>query len=784
MKEQALFSNLDVVRSVYKDMERVLGWYRKYYVENDETRQIYDHRDIQPYSYLLIDLESIDEPGAEERFKTELENFQKAFDTLDPKTQRPYPENIKPYLKRLYTETHGSMRFDIDWNNKKETAKFMRQMVLLQTIGTMVDKFPQEYFEIFPDPAERAKIDAGIITAMGIYNRASLTLQQAGIHMEVLNILTLMTLPASHMTEFGEYFNTLAGPALLKGEDIVIDATVDPIMEDYFSGNIIEEEQFDPMSGTMDPYEDDNAGTDIWNGIEGMVKNAHTEWMTIDRCGSVRTMDHFLINGRTLSELIQERGLHQVLTYPLAGDLLRNALTDGKSRVELVKFSSDASGEIKIDYVPIKLDLDKLSIRGSSVTNAKRDKYLNSPESLKQQKIQHRNFESKYLLKFLGERKGSTLFAKVTPEFKFRNSENLKAYEERLSALKEIPSSSDRELVNMMIATRSDAEKSGAGFNFDTVNYFEERQVNTDDLLENINSFVNILAAKGDKTDAQMAQIIRSAQMAAYCYTVAHPTPDTEADIASHKAIVQIIGRPDKAFADIMSKGLKNELGKMPSIDAAVKDLMNAGKEKMEEARNRARAGENTYQKRVNEINERLAKVKGDVFDLNDGGAKEKQLLEEQKMLEDGLVQLRDAEIARLEEEYAKGRLPRDYFEQRRVDVEQGKHERKLPFGASERPSFKQFKIDNALALDGMSSSDVKFAYENMMESARREETKFILNAIMSEQRAAEASAPAISEEPVKEQMSILEVKESFEGPKSPEIKQSSPVTEKTLNNK
>ena len=783
MKEEVLFSNLEVVQSVYNDMERVFSWYKKYYVQNDTTRQIYDHRDIQPYSYLLIDLESINEPGAEEKFKTELENFQKAFDTLDPKTKRPYPENIKPYLKRLYTETDGGMRFDIDWNSKKEMTKFLRQMVLLQTIGTMAVNFPKEYFEVFSDPAERAKIDAGIITAMGLYNRASLTLKKAGIYMQALNTLTLITAETTHQTEFSEYFNSLAGPALLKGEDIVIDATVDPIMEDYFCGKTIKAEQFDDITDQMEPYTNENAGNDIWNGIEGIVKNAHTEWMTVNKCGGVETMDHFLINGKTLRELVIESGRPQILTYSTASEFLRKALTDGKSRVELVKFSHDASGEIKLDYIPIKLDIDKLPINGKRVTNAMRDENLNSPESLQQQKEQHLRFENKYLTKFMYRKRDETLFAKAIPEFKFRNSEVIREYEKRLDALKAIPSASDRELVNMMISARGNTDRQ-ENYDFDTVSYLEEGKLNTAELAKNIDFIVNFTTAKDGRSAAQMAQIIRSAQMAAYCYTIVHPTPDNEADIVYHKELVQMMQRPDKAFAAIMSKELKKELSKLPSIDTAVKDLMNAGKEKMNEARTRARAGENNYQKRVNEINERLAKIKGEVFDANNE-AKEKQLFEEQKMLEDGLVQLRDAEIARLEQEYANGRLPKDYFEQRRVDVEQGKHERKLPFGVDERPSFKQFKIDNAIALDGMSSSDVKFAYDNMMESARREETKFILNA-MGAQKHIETFAEQmeqISADSLKIPLSITEAKEGLDGPTSPAVTYSDPVADKTLTN-
>ena len=104
-------------------------------------------------------------------------------------------------------------------------------------------------------------------------------------------------------------------------------------------------------------------------------------------------------------------------------------------------------------------------------------------------------------------------------------------------------------------------------------------------------------------------------------------------------------------------------------------------------------------------------------------------LTDEQRTLEEGLKTLRNAEIERLEQAYANGKLPLDYFEQRRVDVEQGKHDRKVPFGADERPSFKQFKAENADALKGMSSSDIKFMYNNMMDNARRAENKFMLTA-------------------------------------------------------
>jgi hypothetical protein len=187
------------------------------------------------------------------------------------------------------------------------------------------------------------------------------------------------------------------------------------------------------------------------------------------------------------------------------------------------------------------------------------------------------------------------------------------------------------------------------------------------------------------------------------------------------------------------------------------KTLMSEGKEMLNAARAEARAAEENYNRRVEELNKRLADAKNAmVFEQNN--EKSSALLDEQHTLEEGLKTLRNAEIERLEEAYANGKLPLDYFEQRRVDVEQGKHDRKVPFGVDERPSFKQFKAENADALEGMSSSDIKFMYNNMMENARREENKFILNFV--------GNKP----EPVAESSVSITNKEQTEAPKREHI--------------
>lgn len=728
MKEIEILTNKEVVQSVYDDLLVLSNWFTKYGVEDPNTSQIYDHRDMIPMSYLLIDFDSVSEDKREETYKNELAKMQAAFDTLDPKTGRPYPEAIKPYLKLLYDQTAGVMNYDVDWNDKKEVMKFVRAITLIQTASTMFKKFPREYLEIFPDANERTKINAKVLRNQGLYNRAHEKLKNDyNIHLSTLNQLTLISYPTANNTRFLEYFDYTSAQAILNdSKDIVFDPSVDPILVDYFSGIPVVSEQFDIVEEQMAPYDTDMAGYDIWGAIEDVFKSSHTESFTVKEY-HIKPEDHLIINGRPLAELINEKGWEFSDFRVVASDILRNALTDGKSRVELMKFNHDLDGNIKFDYYQLKLDLSKLNLKDESITNAKRDEYLNSPENLQQQKYLHMKFERNYMQRLTKNTVKSTLISNSLLKFNFPR---VNAYEKLVESNPKRLSGAthDPMLESMMIANDSDRDLR-IPTDFNAFEHFESQKVDVPSLVENINLYIDNLFVNEGRTAEKMVAAIRSAQMAAYKYMIVNPTPDTPDDKAAHDALKMMIDKPKKAFASIMTKELRKEISKAPSMKEYTNALMSEGKEMLHAARAEARAAEENYNRRVEELSKRLADAKNElVFEQDD--KKSFDLIEEQRTLEEGLKALREAEIGRLEQAYANGKLPLDYFEQRRVDVEQGKHDRKVPFGADERPSFKQFKAENADALEGMSSSDIKFMYNKMMENARREENKFILNSI------------------------------------------------------
>jgi hypothetical protein len=127
-------------------------------------------------------------------------------------------------------------------------------------------------------------------------------------------------------------------------------------------------------------------------------------------------------------------------------------------------------------------------------------------------------------------------------------------------------------------------------------------------------------------------------------------------------------------------------------------------------------------------------------------GADEKttnELNEKCRKLEEELRALPAEEIKKLDKAYTDGKLPKSYYEQRKLDIQNGTHNNKVPFGTDEYPDFNQFKEKYKTELEDkeLTNDDVKMFYERMMENARFEENKFLLCA------AGKGPKPTLAEE-------------------------------------
>ena len=254
---------------------------------------------------------------------------------------------------------------------------------------------------------------------------------------------------------------------------------------------------------------------------------------------------------------------------------------------------------------------------------------------------------------------------------------------------------------------------------FNAMEYCENHLINPDGLLERLHSTISAISEKGNDNYTGIA--MRAAQFAAQEYLTVHPAPDMDQPAAedrapsflsneTYKALKLIAESPMKAFQSSMSNGIKKEFKQFRSNRAMSRYIAGEGKEAMTTARASARAAERKHADAVKAI------VNGGLGEAEKNAA---------------LSKLRAEEIKRLEAAYVDGKLPSDYFEQRRFNLEQGKDEEVVPFGLSERPTFKQFSegFKNDLASGELTAEAVRLLYDRMMDNARIAERKFNLTA-------------------------------------------------------
>jgi len=90
----------------------------------------YDIRHISDISCVLFDAETSKEKR-DAYFYGELRKMAEAFSTTDPKTGKPYPEAILPYIKDLFERaTYDDAA--VDWDNVKDVENVLDSVVFIQ----------------------------------------------------------------------------------------------------------------------------------------------------------------------------------------------------------------------------------------------------------------------------------------------------------------------------------------------------------------------------------------------------------------------------------------------------------------------------------------------------------------------------------------------------------------------------------------------------------------------------------------------------------------------------
>lgn len=443
MKEKQIFTNMAIVQEIYSELVAKSEWYKKYRGDDSHVKA-YDNRDLRPLSYFVIDFNGVPEDQKEEHYKKELDKLISAFDTLDPNTNRPYPEAVKPYIEKMYRGITQTLDPDIDWNDKEQVNRFIHVYLVSQSVETVFLKFSQEFIELFPTAEERRKIDAAIAKNGALFNRTDQILQKNGINLQKVNELSLVSYESTNFIRFTEYLTRLSSNQLLNdSDDFLIDPEVDPVFTDYFLGREVDTMEYDAVDGEDVPYQTADAERNIGMAIEMVLKNTMLEKRVAGAFNKTYT-DYILINGKTLKEIFDEKKYPEADRDGMVARHLRDAMTDGKSRVEIARFGYENDGTINIKYQQLKLDLDKLNqLSGENgkkyPSNEQRDNELNSEAARIRQESDHVEYERR-LLKTLDKSiplaRGSGEIRTLLPDFKPNdNIKSLETLDKKISEL-------------------------------------------------------------------------------------------------------------------------------------------------------------------------------------------------------------------------------------------------------------------------------------------------------------------------------------------------------------
>lgn len=322
-----------------------------------------DTRHLNDLGPLLIDVSQYPENQREEQYLKELGKMADALYTLDPKTNRPYPEAIKPYMTAFFKTLKTTT--DINWNNQKEVENLIATMRAAQAIATFPDDFKQAAFELFPTHEAMAKIDAISGKAYLTYLKTAIDMSRKGLEMPE-NFGMLVAPLDSCSQELQTEICEDVYDATLKGTNVVlIDPDKNELMKKHFANEEFTALQFHGEA----EYTSEEYLTDFASMLSVSYYNTAMEQMIVGKVNSVNTDKHdpsdlLLINGKSIHDIQKEKiqeGMSINEANLEAAKMLRSALTDGKSVVNLMRLTFNSDGQVSFYHQDIRVDLDKLN---------------------------------------------------------------------------------------------------------------------------------------------------------------------------------------------------------------------------------------------------------------------------------------------------------------------------------------------------------------------------------------------------------------------------------------
>ena len=346
---------------------------------NKEGREVvvppnFDVRHPTDIASLIIDTTNVPEEEREAYFLNQAEQIARAFYTLDEKTNMPYPEAIKPYIKMVYDRMTCDM--NINWDSVEEVERLLATMQASQGFATLVKDFPSVVLELYPTVGDIDRLDS--LTA-----KSSLIVHDAYIALDDKPDPNLSVEPGTPaFNKSGEYntfenrmISELGHPvydARLTGSDTIY---LDAVASDYTKKHFLDE-SFEFDNGY--PYTSDHYSKDYLDNFSRAYKQTSVEQMpdkAIEQAigDSFFRYERLFINGKSIRDSIRE--LQEEQNYSaydaqiVAGKMLTHALTDGKSIVTMMQVITAKDGKTEFRHQEVKVDLDQLNRVDKEETN-------------------------------------------------------------------------------------------------------------------------------------------------------------------------------------------------------------------------------------------------------------------------------------------------------------------------------------------------------------------------------------------------------------------------------
>ena len=374
MPNNVRFSNSEALRRGFERAKWKQEATLEYFKNANYRKEIgfsFDFRDMYSVIPLIIDISGVWDRSEEEKkeyFISELKKIEAAFITPGPVKGMPDPRRVKPYIRQMY-DTILTDESSIDWDNEADIENMFCSLSTTQAIGTMMEKFPKEIIELYPTKEESKELD--IISAKSYFTSEKLRNALVVFDVDLLKDLGLGSQRSEDLSSLLDADVVLAfADATTNGSDVaVIDLTKSVVAKKFFLGNpfSIENISNDPNE-PAGQYTDNEAARHYLESITRTSTKSAIEYMTVKAVQndeSYTDASFLFINGKPVQELIDEkvnnenmRGMHARIAV---GKMLRDAMTDGKSVVSLMRPLITADGKASFTHQEIKVDLDELN---------------------------------------------------------------------------------------------------------------------------------------------------------------------------------------------------------------------------------------------------------------------------------------------------------------------------------------------------------------------------------------------------------------------------------------